>query len=422
MEALENDFQVPEYLLRMLGDYLSDRNLVYETSESTRKKKITSGAAQGSVLGPEIWNISYDAILRMDMPENNFLVGYADDIAAVIIDRNSEDIQLKLNQVMRRISAWMIEHSLELATAKTKLVFLTKKHIDTLMTMTVSGIQVQAKSAAKYLGMTLDCKLNFSKHLNKVANKAATVTTSLSKIMANVKGPRQSKRKLMLQTAEAIMLYGAEVFADVLKWKTYRKCLERVQQAGALRIACSYRTVSGPAVLVVAGVIPIDLLAKERQIIYKEKEVIGKIEAREQARRNSIEVWQNTWNEELRGRWTARLIDRLEPWLIRKDGEVNYYLTQLLTARGLFLSYLYKMGKVASACCPYEDSLKDDAEHTFFHCDRWKREREELTRSIGVFTPDNLIPKMLENLKNRKKVVTYAEKILKSRKEELENM
>ena len=34
-----------------------------------------------------------------------------------------------------------------------------------------------------------------------------------------------------------------------------------VQYRGALRIACSYRTVSEPAVLAIAGVIPVDVLA-----------------------------------------------------------------------------------------------------------------------------------------------------------------
>lgn len=42
-------------------------------------------------------------MLRLDMPADDYLVGYTDDVAAVITARNTELGQLKLDQVMRRI-------------------------------------------------------------------------------------------------------------------------------------------------------------------------------------------------------------------------------------------------------------------------------------------------------------------------------
>ena len=76
LDAFEQDFHIPAYLLRILGDYLKDRSIVYDTEDGPIKRQITSGAAQGSMLGPDIWNVSYDGILRMEMPEGVFLVGY----------------------------------------------------------------------------------------------------------------------------------------------------------------------------------------------------------------------------------------------------------------------------------------------------------------------------------------------------------
>ena len=51
----------------------------------------------------------------------------------------------------------------------------------------------------------------------------------------------------------------------------YVKGMIRVQRQGALRVSCAYRTVSEEAVLVIAGIIPIKLLARERKLIYDEK-------------------------------------------------------------------------------------------------------------------------------------------------------
>ena len=66
-------------------------------------------------------------------------------------------------------------------------------------------------------------------------------------------------------------LYGAEIWADVLKLEKYRRLLSPVQRSGALTVASSYRTVSESAALLVAGIILVDLLAHKRQLVYKRK-------------------------------------------------------------------------------------------------------------------------------------------------------
>ena len=66
-------------------------------------KHITAGAAQGSILSLNLWNINYVEILRADMPEGAFLVGHAVDIAAIITARNTEETQRKLRRFMLRM-------------------------------------------------------------------------------------------------------------------------------------------------------------------------------------------------------------------------------------------------------------------------------------------------------------------------------
>ena len=56
-----------------------------------------------------------------------------------------------------------------------------------------------------------------------------------------------------------------------------------------------------------------------------------------------------------------------------KFGEVNYYLTQLLSGRGYFCKYLFELEKMTRLNCIYEDASIDNAEHTLFHCEK-KRE------------------------------------------------
>lgn len=67
------------------------------------------------------------------------------------------------------------------------------------------------------------------------------------------------------------------------------------------------------------GLVPADLLALEKIYIYDVKAT------------DTMDIWQQGWDENLEGKWTQSLIRDLTPWLQRKHGEVDYYLIQFLT-------------------------------------------------------------------------------------------
>ena len=396
LEALRNTFRIPAYLLRLIENYLRQRLLIYETREGTRTMDVTSGAAQGSILGPDLWNVAYDSLLRSEMPEETVLVGYADDVAALIAARNVEMAQLKLNQVMRVVNNWMANHGLSLALSKTEIVILTKKRIDTVVPLRVGDVVIQSTRAAKYLGVMVDNKLTWRDQIFRTADKASKMVAQLSRLMANVGGPKSSRRRLMMSAVQSVLLYGAEVWADALNIEFYRIRIARVQRQAALRVCSAYRTVSEPAVLVIAGVIPVKLLAGERKAIYQRQGEIGKDAARAEERSRTYQQWQQSWERETRGRWTARLIKQVQPWVERRHGEVDYYLTMFLSGHGYFRSYLHRMGKADSPDCIYCPGVPDDAEHTFFRCSRWERLRLEATCTFGAISVDTVCVKMLE--------------------------
>lgn len=419
MTALRVRFCVPEYLQRILRDYLRERKLLYDTPEGRKSMEITSGAAQGSILGPSLWNLSYDEILSIEMPEGTHLVGYADDIVAVISARDTEDARRKLNQVMIRTRAWLEDHGLELAGEKTEVIMMTRGHIPLEVSMQVGELTLVTRRALKYLGVRLDCRLTYWAQIQHAAAKAAKVTGMLSRLMANIGGPTQCKRRLIMATTNSILLYGSEIWGDALGAKTRRRVLEAVQRTAALRVASAYRTVSGAAVFVISGEIPVDLLARERRKAWvARRENLG-ISAAE-LRSETMQRWQNRWSAEVSGRWTARLIPDVGRWTQRNYGEVNYFMTQFLSGHGYFRRYLYRMGKVGDPGCIYCEGISDDAEHTFFECAKWGPERSMLRERMGDFDPDSIVGRMLESKGNWDAVSLYVECVLRRKKRDLD--
>lgn len=59
--------RVPEYLVRILRSYFSERSILYG---NIKRRAVTSGVPQGSVFGAILWIVMYDELLRIEMPGN----------------------------------------------------------------------------------------------------------------------------------------------------------------------------------------------------------------------------------------------------------------------------------------------------------------------------------------------------------------
>lgn len=91
MRALQA-INVPKYLCRILNDSLSDRTLYYDTSQGKKSYNITSGVPQDTVLGPTLWNIMYNGILKINLPGYAKLVGFADDVAIIVTSKRKDEV------------------------------------------------------------------------------------------------------------------------------------------------------------------------------------------------------------------------------------------------------------------------------------------------------------------------------------------
>lgn len=103
------------YLIEIVKSYFEERIIFVGRNECMDMRM---GVPQGSVLGPTLWNLYYDEVLSLRMPENVTTAGYADELASIVNGSSEEDIQRDVKMATGAIKAWVDSRGLALAGQK----------------------------------------------------------------------------------------------------------------------------------------------------------------------------------------------------------------------------------------------------------------------------------------------------------------
>ncbi|KAI8129366.1 Protein AF-10 [Lucilia cuprina] len=264
----------------------------------------------------------------------------------------------------------------------TKAVLITSRRVLEYTNLKVGNCEIRTKDCIKYLGIMIDNRLSFKCHFDYIRNKTGNTCTSLHRIMPNTRGPKYLRRKVLAGVVKSTILYGAPIWAESARLKTYGRKINSIYRLTALRVCCAYRTVSDEAAFVIAAMMPIDILAMEAKYAYDLRGIPDGEIAIRNLQSDSIAEWQSRWSTSTKGRWTYTLIPNVNVWYNRKHGYINFYLTQFLSGHGCFRSYLYRFGLDTSPLCPRCVEREENAEHVFFYCPRFSSGRENLQQLL----------------------------------------
>ncbi|XP_070854167.1 uncharacterized protein [Drosophila suzukii] len=140
---------ISDYLIDLEADYFKDRVLTYSSDVGEHEYQLTGGVPQGSVLGPILWNVMYDGILRQVLPEGYTVVV----TVAKTIEETTDRCSLSIDTLM----CWFADNGLAVAEYKTETVLISSRKIVEKATVRVGSTPIETSASINSYSVQIDC-------------------------------------------------------------------------------------------------------------------------------------------------------------------------------------------------------------------------------------------------------------------------
>ena len=161
------------------------------------------GLPQGSILGPLLFILYINDISNLFINSiDTKLILYADDTSITINNANNS----KINENLKILSNWFINNKLQLNISKTKVMYFYSNTsiTNTNEIITLNNQTIHCVNQYKYLGLYIDNKLNYKKHIIELKIKLAKILYLFKKI------------SFIIDTKTLLLLYNALIVPNYM--------------------------------------------------------------------------------------------------------------------------------------------------------------------------------------------------------------
>jgi ribonuclease HI len=159
---------------------------------------------------------------------------------------------------------------------KSKVMLITrrKRREDRTLNIYLNYKKLEQVTTLKYLGIIIDHKFTFKEHIAYATDRCTKLIQGLSRAAKVTWGIKHEAMKTIYKGAILpLLLYGAPVWIEALKYAYNKRKYIRVQRLINIRTAKAYRTTSNEALCILTGTTPIIIKADEAVKLYSARKI-----------------------------------------------------------------------------------------------------------------------------------------------------
>ena len=163
--------------------YLTNRKQFVSINGVNSNNQIMKyGVPQGSVLGPLLFLIYINDLYKAI--KYSAVHHFADDTNLVVVGKNLSLIQGKINRDLKLLCTWLRANKISLNASKTELILFKdpRKRLNHDLKIKIDGKRLVPQKFVKYLGIYIDCHLNWKKQVCEITSRLSRANGMLCKV------------------------------------------------------------------------------------------------------------------------------------------------------------------------------------------------------------------------------------------------
>ena len=165
----------------LMASYLQDRKQRVKLGPvRSTWSNLTKGVPQGSILGPVLFNVFMNDLFYFI--KKCSLYNYADDNSMSNASAKIDEVMLNLKLDSKIAITWFIDNGMEPHPEKFQFMVMSNNVIDTHTLELDDTTRLRSQSDVVLLGIKIDDKLTFAKHVSAICTKASKQLNAFTRI------------------------------------------------------------------------------------------------------------------------------------------------------------------------------------------------------------------------------------------------
>ena len=206
------------FMLDWFKSYIFNRKQFVDVGGShSTVRSLNCGTGQGTVLSPLLFLLY---INDMNLCSNLNFVHFADDSTVFYASDSINELCAFFNEELNEIDTWLCANKVSLNVSKSSYTIFSNNDFTGHPSILIRNSKLNFVNSTKFLGITIDNKLDYSLHMQTVCNKLSKSIGIIRKLSSFL--PNSVIKQLYLSLVYPHLTYGVEVCGNSSKSKLIR--------------------------------------------------------------------------------------------------------------------------------------------------------------------------------------------------------